>query len=256
MPSCHAWSHAHYCDAASVEIAQFAEVVADADPTTRVPTCPEWTISDLIEHMGGIHRWVERMVTEQTPTRIPRQLIELGLPLSQADYPDWLARGGPPLIDALRRADPDAQMWAWGADQHVRFWSLFETAVHRIDAELALGREVHIKPDMAVDGIDELLDNLPGAAYFAPNVADLRGDHGQTLAFQAADTGDTWLVELLPDGFAWRHDARAAPASVTVRANAAVLYVVLWRRRPVHRPEIEVSGDEPVLVRWIDRSTL
>ena len=27
------------------------------DPAAAVPTCPEWTVRDLVRHLGGVHRW-------------------------------------------------------------------------------------------------------------------------------------------------------------------------------------------------------
>jgi len=94
-------------------------------------------------------------------------------------------------------------MWAWGADQRVRFWSrrqLHETLVHRIDVELALGLVPAASPAVAADAIDEFLVNLSGAAYFSSRVKDLRGD-GERLSFQATDQGREWSVSLLPEGF-------------------------------------------------------
>jgi hypothetical protein len=65
-------------------------------------------------------------------------------------------------------------VWAWGPDQHARFWSrrmLYETVVHHSDAELALGREPVIDRAVAVAGVDEFLENLPSASVWAPRVA-------------------------------------------------------------------------------------
>ncbi|SCK59943.1 TIGR03083 family protein [Streptomyces sp. SceaMP-e96] len=73
--------------------------------------------------------------------------------------------------DAFAATDPDAPMWAWGVDQHARFWMrrmLFETLVHRTDAERAVGRRPVIDPALATDGVDEFLANLPFATSFAP----------------------------------------------------------------------------------------
>jgi uncharacterized protein (TIGR03083 family) len=256
--TCHTGRHANYCDAVSLEIERIVDAVTGVDPATPVPTCPDWTVADLIEHVGGIHRWAERMVREQTPVRIPSRLIDLNLPPGKAEYPAWLAAGGPVLVDTLRQADPDASMWAWGADQHTRFWSrrmVFETAVHRTDAEQAVGRAASIDTNVAVDGIDELLDNLPCAARFAPNVTELRGD-GESLRFLAADTGHGWLIELHPDGFSWRHDTSAVPASVGLHGSAADLFMLLWRRLPLRSPQFELSGDAAVLTHWLDKSAL
>jgi uncharacterized protein (TIGR03083 family) len=257
-PNCHTWTHARYCDAVDEEIAHMVNVVTGADPDTRVPTCPDWSIAELIKHLGAIHRWAGLLVHKQTPKRLSGRQIKLGLPRRKASYPRWLGEGAPPLVDALRQADPDAPMWAWGADQHVRFWSrrmLFETTVHRADAELALGREVGLDVKVAVDGIDELLDNLPGAVYFAPNVRELRGN-GERLQLEATDTGDAWLIDLRSDGFTWGHDTSAAEASVRVRGLAADLYLLVWRRRPLDDARFDLAGNESVLARWLDKSAL
>jgi uncharacterized protein (TIGR03083 family) len=237
-----------------------ADLIRGANPTTPVPTCPDWTLADLVKHLGGVHRWAGRMVREQAPARIPSRLIELALPNQRADYPDWLADGGHLLMAALRGAEPDAPMWAWGADQHARFWSrrmLHETTVHRTDAEQALGREPRVDTSVAVDGIDELLDNLPGAAYFAANVTELRGN-GESLECLATDTGDTWLIELYPDRFTWRHDSAAAhaPASAILRGTAADLYLLLWRRRPLDDARFALEGESSVLEHWLDKSAV
>src|SRR5439155_11719350 len=127
---------------------------------------------------------------------------------------------------ALRAADPDAPMWAWGADQHVRFWSrrmLHETTIHRADAEFAVARDPRVDIEVAVDGVEELLENLRGAAYFRPNVAELRGD-GQTLHFGCTDTHVDWAVTLSPEGFTWRRGDGAA--DVSVRGDAADLLLL------------------------------
>ena len=70
-----------------------------------------------------------------------------------------------------------------------------------------LEREPDIAPEVAVDGIDEFLDNLPGAAYFAPSVTELKGDG--TLAWHATDTGDRWRIRLEAERFSWARDPAA-----------------------------------------------
>ena len=43
-----------------------AAAVAGADPDGTVPTCPEWTVRDLVRHMGGVHRWATGFVRGRT----------------------------------------------------------------------------------------------------------------------------------------------------------------------------------------------
>ena len=113
-----------------------------------------------------------------------------------------------PWLQRCARADPDASMWVWGADPHVRFWSrrmLHETTVHRIDAELAFERDPDVDADVAADGIDELFENLPAAANFAPKVAALRGD-GESMQLEGTDADFHRLVRLEPNGFTWTRE--------------------------------------------------
>ena len=35
----------------------FGELIGSADPSTHVPTCPEWTVHDLVTHVGSGHRY-------------------------------------------------------------------------------------------------------------------------------------------------------------------------------------------------------
>ncbi|HEY7485985.1 MAG TPA: maleylpyruvate isomerase family mycothiol-dependent enzyme [Streptosporangiaceae bacterium] len=249
------WDHAGCCDAVEAEIGRFADVARGADLTVQVTTCPEWSLADLIEHTGGIHRWAGAMVRDLAQRRYRRTEWDLGLPGRHDDYPVWLADGVRHVVAPLRAADPDAPMWAWGADQHARFWSrrmLHETTVHRADAELALGRDPQIAPDVAADGIVEFFDNLPGAAAsFAPNLGKLRGD-GEIIALTAPD--DSWLVTLGPDGPTV--DLGDGPATLTVRAGVADLMLFVWGRRKPGDPRLDISGDPALLTHWLTHSAV
>ena len=132
-------NHAQYCDYLEVEVERFAHGMETTNEAAPVPSCPGWKARDLSEHLGDVHRWAEHLVRVEARKRIPSEAM--GLELSPVDA-GWLRRGGTALIATLRASNPDAPMWAWGADQHVRFWSrrqLHETMVHRLDLELASG---------------------------------------------------------------------------------------------------------------------
>jgi uncharacterized protein (TIGR03083 family) len=250
------WSHERFCDGLGSEIRGFADAVRDADLSTPVPTCPEWTLADLVEHCGIVNRWAAQMVREVAKERLDRKTLDVPAPERASDLPGWLADGAGPVVDAFRASDPDAPMWAWGADKHARFWPrrmLHETTVHRADAELALGREPVIDPDVAVDGIDELLENLPHAASFRPRVAELRGD-GVSLHLHCTDTDGEWTIRLQPDGYTWDHGH--AKATVAVRAPAADLLLLMYGRRTPDDARYERFGDLAVLVSWLEHSQL
>ena len=47
------------------ETAAFGDLIRTADPTTPVPTCPEWTIRQLFRHVGRGNRWAAQIVADQ-----------------------------------------------------------------------------------------------------------------------------------------------------------------------------------------------
>jgi uncharacterized protein (TIGR03083 family) len=246
--------HAHTA-ALEPEIRRFVEVIADADLSTPVPTCPGWDLAELVRHQGRVHRWAGWHVAHLAAERAEASTIGITFPDADNDLPAWLASGGEELVTTLRAADGDAPMYAWGADQHARFWSrrqLHETVVHRADAELALGVVPSIDPAIAVDGIDELLDNIPSAAYFAPNTERLRGT-GETLHLHCTDTDGEWMITLEPDGFRVEH--AHGKGDVAVRGAAGELLLLMYNRRVVD-DGFQVFGDRALLERWLADAAL
>ncbi len=244
-------TYSDICDALQTEIAAFAQDARGVDPATPVPTCPPWDLGELLKHLGAIHRWAGQMVRDTAQQRLSFRELDLALPQDRADYPDWLARGGEQLLATLRAADPNAPMWAWGADQHARFWArrqLYETAVHHADALLALGRPPAFDAAVAVDGIDEFLENLPHAASFAPNVKELKGS-GESLHFHCTDADGEWMIVLNPDGFSWEHGH--GKGSVAVRGSAADLLLLTYGRVKPEDGRFQLFGDEGVLASWL-----
>jgi uncharacterized protein (TIGR03083 family) len=148
-------------------------------------------------------------------------------------------------------------MWAWGADQHVRFWSrrmVHETIVHGADSALARGEVPALDPSLAVDAIDELLDNLPTAGYFAPNVAELRGG-GETIHLHCTDVDGEWMIELGAHGYRWEH--AHGKGTVAVRGAAGDLELLLYGRlRADDETRFARFGDLALFDRWLTNSAL
>jgi uncharacterized protein (TIGR03083 family) len=237
-------------------IAAYADAIRGVDPTTAVPTCPGWDVGKLTRHVGTVQRWAGEMVRTRATERLDTRRLDLGLPPDASGYPEWIVAGGRSLVDALSAAGADDPMWAWGVDQHVRFWSrrmVHETIVHTADAQLAQGAAPAIDAAVAVDGVDELLDNLPTATYFAPRVAELRGD-GESIHFHCTDTDGEWMIELRPDGFGWEHAHGKGTAAV--RATAADLLLLLYGRLALRDGRFTVFGDTALVERWLADSAL
>ncbi|WP_438295327.1 maleylpyruvate isomerase family mycothiol-dependent enzyme [Streptomyces sp. HUAS TT7] len=251
-------------EAVMTETARFVAVVEGADLATPVPSCPGWTLVDLIRHTGSVQRMFSGLLRQRVQERPLTRDTDLDLPADDAGYPGWLTAGSQVADRAFADTDPDAPMWVWGADPHARFWMrrmLFETLVHRVDAELAVGLRPVIDPALAADGVDEFLVNLPFAASFAPKTAHLRGQD-ETIRFRCTDRAGDWLIRLRPDGFGLvPADAEATtnaeatnPADAAVEGAAADLLLFMYGRLDRTSDAFEISGDDELLARWVANS--
>ena len=136
------------------------------------------------------------------------------------------------------------------------FWArrmAHETAVHRADAEIAVGRAPVIDTAIAVDGIDEWLgfgDVLDGDGRDSRLAA--LGD-GQVLHLHATDEGlgesGEWLARRAGERMTIEHGH--GRGDVAVRGPASALLLVLVRRLPVDDAPVQLIGDRAVLERWL-----
>jgi uncharacterized protein (TIGR03083 family) len=235
--------HDRYDRELQAETLKLAQAVHDADPAHRVPTCPDWTLAQLAAHVGFGHRWaaviVERRATEPVPHD---KADDLQAPEGAEERSRWLLAGARRLGDAVREAGPQTGVWTWADDRTAGFWLrriTHDTLVHRLDAELAVGREVTLAPDLAADSVSDLLEMfsvLPRIDDF-PALAELRGS-GQLLHFHATDPGlglaGEWLARRTPSGVVWEHGGGQADAAL--RGRALDLLLVLSRRAPWTAP--------------------
>ncbi|MGW7468463.1 maleylpyruvate isomerase family mycothiol-dependent enzyme [Streptomyces xantholiticus] len=241
--------HERYCDAVEHLVEEFARAVRDVDPSTPVPTCPGWTVADLVKHHGTTHRWMEHVVRTRATERVWAREVPLDLPEQPSAYPDWMARNAEAALRTVRKVDPDLPMWSYGADQRVAFFPrrlLFEAVIHLADAELALGREPRIAAGTAADGIEEFLENLPHYSWIAEPVGALPDG---SIAFLAEDTGAAWTISFGGAGFSWTKTASAAP--VAVAAPAADLLLLLYGRRRPDADRFTITGRRAVLDAWL-----
>ncbi len=250
------WSHRHYCDAVEAEAVRFATIVAGTDPASPVPSCPGWTIADLVKHHGTSQRRVEYVVRQRSQQPVWSKDVETGIPDDPADYPAWLAAGIGPLVATLRAADPDTPMWTNGVDQHASYWArriLYEAVVHRADAELALGRKPYVDADTAANGIDEFLMNLLCFSWVAERIRMLHRD-GQTLHLHATDSVGGWAIHLQCGAFTWERGHRQG--TVAVQGSTSDLLLLICGRLSASGGNFAVFGDDGLLTVWLENSAL
>jgi uncharacterized protein (TIGR03083 family) len=244
---------ATHIEALRREGVQMASAVAAAAADDRVPTCPEWTVRDLVHHLGGVQRWATGYVADARRERWDVGLIDVvGSWPDDADLVAWFGQGCNGLAAALEAAPEDLDCWTFlPAPSPRAMWArrqAHETAVHRVDAELATRAPADITafdPAFATDGVDELL------SCFVPRPRSrLRADPPTLLGVTCSDTGATWLLTIGAEGVTTAAAAPLDDASCVVRAAAADLYLALWSRRP---PDVlQADGDGRVLERFLE----
>jgi uncharacterized protein (TIGR03083 family) len=241
------------------ETEKLAASVSDAYLNSPVPTCPEWTLRQLVEHVGQGQRWAAGMIERRATAPEPIDCEEA--PAQAGPCRAWLMAGARRLTAAVRECGPDTAVWTWRADRTSGFWLrklVHDGLVHRLDAELTIGRDGPVPADLAADGVTDLL--LSVEALSPPDSADpvfvrLCGN-GQTLHVHATDPGlgavGEWLVRRTPAGVSW--EQRHGAADVTVRGPARGLLLVLNRRIRPDLGGIEVVGDINLFAHWLDHS--
>ncbi len=207
---------------------------------TTVPSCPEWTLGDLVRHVGSHYRWV-RANLSRAPEDGPQPREEMDRPPEGTAAIEWLEAGAAELIAALEVADLDARCWAFVGEPRVAFWcrrTTQESAMHRWDAENAVGIAQPIDAPLAADGIDE---------YLMLQVA-FRGDKlarsaPQTIHLHCTDTAGEWLLRFDDEGL--QVTPEHAKGDVAARGTASDLLLMLSGRRPASLAE--VFGDAAIL---------
>ncbi len=145
------------------------------------------------------------------------------------------------LIQMFQTSDPSRHSYTWfPPDQTVGFWArrmAHETAVHRVDLELAAGTLTPLDPALAVDGTDEVLRVC------------LAGDWSDEPPHDPAGEG---VIEVAAGTARWRVELKADWVEVTdqpsnevepqalLQGEPSSVMLWCWGRLPIS--EVTVSG--------------
>jgi len=228
---------ARHVDGLREALCAFTTYAGRAGLEARVPTCPEWTVRDLVAHQGMVHRWAAALLSGERPADDVVAGYEAQGRASE-DPVAWLSRGVDGLVRSLADAADDvvAPVFLNDAPPARAFWArrqCHETTIHAVDALAAsLGRapradEVWVDPELAGDGIDELL----GGFLTRPR-SRLRCDEDSLLVVRPDDLGDWWQVALGPRPAVTRRCSVGQPddADWELTGGAVELYLRLWNR--------------------------
>lgn len=199
-----------------------------------VPTCPGWTVGELVRHTGSVYRRVVAVLEvghrPETWERRPR---------GGQDLLAWFGEARRAVFAAMTARTPGTPAWTWYDPwEQVAFWwrrLAYETLVHRVDAELAVGRPLTpIDDAFGIDGVDEILECF---LRYRGTLEGVRGT-GESVLVEADE--NTWGVSFFPSGV--EVTPGLAEPDVAVRGVAGDVLLWLWGRLPDRAVVIEGAG--------------
>lgn len=229
-----------------------ADAAEEAGLGAEVPSCPGWTVADLVWHTGEVHLFWRTAVAERWTD--PSAYLEPERPLGD-ELVAWFREGVQRSVEVLQAADPLGAVWTWAPRGGTVAWvqrrMAQETAVHRWDAELAAGDPRPIEAALAADGVDEFLEHFTDAAVAGAEPL------GGTVHLHATDGAGEWLVDEPVAGGPLEVRREHAKGDCAVRGPASDLLLALWRRVAVDDAgRFEVFGDADVARHLVARSDL
>jgi uncharacterized protein (TIGR03083 family) len=213
-------------------------IASRTDLDLVVPTCPDWTVADLLFHVGWVWDRFDKIVAGRlTEKEQIRAIVGAERPEDPSTLVDWARGKAEVLSEVLAGLGDDEPVWNFTRAPHVGAWvprrMHHETMVHRWDLERVVGEPTPIDPDEAADGIDELVTVLSTAGK------RWEGDEPVTLRVWSHDPAGDWVVRLEPGERAVK--AEVEHADVTVFGSAADVFLVAWGRLPLG--SVRVEGD-------------
>ena len=203
----------------------FAATIETPNLDRQVPGCPDWTLWWLVGHLGSVQRfWAE---TVRAGGEIPED--PPGLAVQEGDaVASWYRDQSRALLRALQEVPWGARAWTWWGEPStvgaVARHQAQEAAVHRWDAQSAIGRAEPITVVLADDGVDEFLEILRRM-----HLAD--GLSG-AVDLHATDSGSRWTVG-------------PGERRATVSGSASDLLLFLFGRARYR--EVQIDGDHALV---------
>ena len=229
-----------YLDAVQRQGRLLADSARQPSLQAAVPSCPGWTVARLLGHVTKVHHWVAAILRNGQPDG-----FEFPVPADDELF-EVYDTGLQAMLKQLRATPERAVVWTYlPAPSAKLFWArrmAHETAIHRVDAQLAAGFGVaDFDPEFAADGIDELLTG--SATRF--DRSRLPGD--QTISLTPLDSNAAWTLTIGPELISCRPLA-VDDADLSVFGLAGDLYRWVWNR--AGGDDVSLRGDLSLADRW------
>jgi len=229
--------------------AAFRAAVASAPSLDApVPTCPGWTLADLVQHLGvRRYSWAATIAAGPGATARAPEEVAPPMPQDRESQVAWLAWSTQAQLDALREAGPDRGVWSWWDEAQAPHTcgvlarhQLQEIAVHTYDAQLTVGAAEPLPEAVALDGVEDFLLTVVATTVPWPHTPAVIDYH--------LNEGRSWRLLLSGEGIRvvqLENPAEAGPAGFSARGAASDLVLWFYDRLPMET--LRVEGDQGVL---------
>lgn len=205
--------------------ARMAELITAENSDAKVPSCPQWTLLDLVAHIGEVQNFWANCIREGN-ANAPWP-GEGSKPDSPQDAGKWLRIQTRSLIDAIDSTEDKSPCWTWWDEPQtalaVARHQVQEAELHRWDAELAVSTPSPIPVEIATDGIPEFLH------VHRFSIQKLELPHIQLIA---SDTDTNWNMN------------ESAENTVGITGTASDLVLFLTGRCPIEKLSVVGKPDQ------------
>jgi Mycothiol maleylpyruvate isomerase N-terminal domain len=229
-----------HVDAIEQEAERIGEL-AERGVKVAIRNSPGWDLEALLFHLANTFQRASAQL--EAPDRAAEVVPPVRLAGSALEC---FEESRVALVSALREHDPADPCWnSVGEDLTVGFLArrlAHESAIHRIDAEVARGAATTIDPELAADGVDERLFVVLAHHSEEGELPELGG----SICLICSDRDAAWSIDASRGRFRVR--AGRGPADAAVVATASDLFCFSWSR-PTIRP-LQVTGRMAVVEAW------
>jgi uncharacterized protein (TIGR03083 family) len=180
---------AFYLACLQADSARLAEVGRSGLPA-EVPSCPGWTVETVLRHLATVYlHKIEILRLAALPDPWPPALDD-------RDALELFDEARAAVVVALSEAGTELPTWTFSpSDKTSGFWyrrMALETAVHRVDAELAHNVVTPVDRELSLDGIDELLTLMLGGPWWEEGDTE----HPVDATIRITSAGRSWTIKL------------------------------------------------------------
>lgn len=200
------------------------------DGRADIPHIKDWTAEDAIIHVGLVFSFVSQSIHQGSPVGKQGVAPWANDPVNQPDTSDlgqWFAAVAEDLDEAIWSHQADDQIWTSSKRMDTaEFWMrrmTQEAEMHRWDIEAAHGESQAVRPQMAIDGIDEFYD-----FFVAERLSEAFAGEG-SVHLHATDAEGEWMITRNATGVVV--EKKHGKGDVAARGTASDLLLFVWNRQ-------------------------